>query len=141
MATKIKGFFKRFKHISQIFVYKEEHEMEIGYPTDVRHVSHIGSDGTSMNAPSWMNDFRTASDFSSRSISNLGQSRDRNNWEVASWSSQEFQQSLGIFPASAIFADSLNEELPKVPKKTKRKKSKVSSPPLSSSSMRYSMRA
>eukprot|EP00268_Persea_americana_P006516 TRINITY_DN12352_c0_g1_i1.p1 TRINITY_DN12352_c0_g1~~TRINITY_DN12352_c0_g1_i1.p1 ORF type:complete len:119 (+),score=25.94 TRINITY_DN12352_c0_g1_i1:305-661(+) len=88
MATKIKGFFKRFKHISQIFVYKEEHEMEIGYPTDVRHVSHIGSDGTSMNAPSWMNDFRTASDFSSRSISNLGQSRDRNNWEVASWSSQ-----------------------------------------------------
>lgn len=34
-----------------------------------------------------MNDFRTASDFSSTSLSNLGQSRDLNSG-VASWSSQ-----------------------------------------------------
>lgn len=30
--------------------------MEIGHPTDVRHVAHIGCDGTgtSVNAPSWV---------------------------------------------------------------------------------------
>ncbi|KAK2658297.1 hypothetical protein Ddye_004830 [Dipteronia dyeriana] len=44
--------FKGFKIISQIFVYKEEmedmdKEMEIGFPTDVKHVTHIGLDGSS----------------------------------------------------------------------------------------------
>lgn len=28
--------------------------MEIGYPTDVRHVTHIGWGSSSMNAPSWV---------------------------------------------------------------------------------------
>lgn len=28
--------------------------MEIGYPTDVRHVAHIGWDSGSTNAPSWV---------------------------------------------------------------------------------------
>lgn len=28
--------------------------MEIGYPTDVKHVAHIGWDGQSSNAPSWV---------------------------------------------------------------------------------------
>ncbi|XXG69235.1 hypothetical protein AAC387_Pa06g2157 [Persea americana] len=132
MATKIKGIFKGIKYISQIFVYKE-HEMEIGHPTDVRHVAHIGCDGTgtSVNAPSWMSEFRSASDFSSTALSNLGQ--DPNGRAVASWSSQDFQQSMGIHPVSAIFADSPNSELPKVPKKTKREKTKVSSPTSSSS--------
>ncbi|KAK4835422.1 hypothetical protein QYF36_009561 [Acer negundo] len=44
--------FKGFKTISQLFVYKEEmeemeKEMEIGFPTDVKHVTHIGLDGSS----------------------------------------------------------------------------------------------
>ncbi|RWR88375.1 CRIB domain-containing protein RIC10-like protein isoform X2 [Cinnamomum micranthum f. kanehirae] len=140
MATKIKGIFKGIKYISQIFVYKEHHEMEIGYPTDVRHVAHIGWDGsgTSVNAPSWMSEIRSASDFSSTELSNLGQ--DPNSRAVASWSSQDFQQSMGIHPVSAIFADSPNSELPKVPKKTKQKKTKVSSPTSSSSSSRSFMR-
>ncbi|MQM18333.1 hypothetical protein Taro_051322 [Colocasia esculenta] len=81
MATKMKGFFKGFKYISQIFVYKE-HEMEIGYPTDVRHVAHIGWDSSPLNAPSWMNEFKTASDFSATSLSSFGQSRE------TSWASQ-----------------------------------------------------
>ncbi|GMJ01770.1 ROP-interactive CRIB motif-containing protein 4 [Hibiscus trionum] len=38
------------KSFSQLFVYKEIEEvtaeMEIGYPTDVKHVTHIGLDGT-----------------------------------------------------------------------------------------------
>ncbi|KAH6834854.1 hypothetical protein C2S53_000939 [Perilla frutescens var. hirtella] len=43
---------RRFKSFSQFFVYKEEmehmeKEMEIGFPTDVKHVTHIGLDGSS----------------------------------------------------------------------------------------------
>ncbi|KAL0559035.1 hypothetical protein IC582_003624 [Cucumis melo] len=43
--------YKGFKNISQLFVYKEEMEememeMEIGSPTDVKHVTHIGCDAT-----------------------------------------------------------------------------------------------
>ena len=33
--------------------WKEE-EMDIGYPTEVKHVSHIGWDGTSVGGPSWV---------------------------------------------------------------------------------------
>ncbi|XP_038880092.1 CRIB domain-containing protein RIC4-like isoform X2 [Benincasa hispida] len=43
--------YKGFKNISQLFVYKDEMEememdMEIGSPTDVKHVTHIGCDAT-----------------------------------------------------------------------------------------------
>ncbi|PNT61899.1 hypothetical protein BRADI_5g22600v3 [Brachypodium distachyon] len=41
-SYKMKGIFKGFKIISQIFAAKEEQEMEIGSPTDVKHVAHIG---------------------------------------------------------------------------------------------------
>ncbi|PNT60713.1 hypothetical protein BRADI_5g03624v3 [Brachypodium distachyon] len=34
--------FESFKIISQIFAAKEEQGMEIGSPTDVKHVAHIG---------------------------------------------------------------------------------------------------
>ncbi|WVZ05982.1 hypothetical protein V8G54_019328 [Vigna mungo] len=42
--------FKGFKNFSQLFVEKDEYEeeeidMEIGCPTDVQHVTHIGWDG------------------------------------------------------------------------------------------------
>jgi hypothetical protein len=34
----------------------KEHEMEIGYPTDVKHVAHIGWDSAAGSAsPSWVN--------------------------------------------------------------------------------------
>uniref|UniRef100_A0A803R434 CRIB domain-containing protein n=1 Tax=Cannabis sativa TaxID=3483 RepID=A0A803R434_CANSA len=51
ISTGINRLFKGFKNISQIFVYKEEMEelemdMEIGGPTDVKHVTHIGWDGS-----------------------------------------------------------------------------------------------
>lgn len=32
----------------------KEQEMEIGGPTDVKHVAHIGMDGSSGSAPSWV---------------------------------------------------------------------------------------
>ncbi|KAJ0232620.1 CRIB domain-containing protein RIC4 [Hirschfeldia incana] len=49
ISTGINRLFKSFKTISQLFAYKEEEGedgetsgMEIGVPTNVKHVSHIG---------------------------------------------------------------------------------------------------
>ncbi|TKY65356.1 CRIB domain-containing protein RIC4 [Spatholobus suberectus] len=47
--------FKGFKNFSQLFVEKDEFEeveidMEIGCPTDVQHVTHIGWDGIATSA-------------------------------------------------------------------------------------------
>ncbi|XVF66455.1 hypothetical protein PTKIN_Ptkin10aG0037200 [Pterospermum kingtungense] len=39
--------------------------MQIGLPTDVKHVAHIGMDGPSANKPSWMNEFNSAPELSS----------------------------------------------------------------------------
>ncbi|XVF38490.1 hypothetical protein REPUB_Repub20aG0106600 [Reevesia pubescens] len=39
--------------------------MQIGLPTDVKHVAHIGMDGPSANKPSWMSEFNSATDLSS----------------------------------------------------------------------------
>ncbi|KAK8651026.1 hypothetical protein V6N13_140644 [Hibiscus sabdariffa] len=46
---------KGFKTFSQLFVYKEEMEeedMEIGLPTDVKHVAHVGLDESESSRPS-----------------------------------------------------------------------------------------
>ncbi|XP_022681738.1 CRIB domain-containing protein RIC6 isoform X2 [Setaria italica] len=51
MAISMKGIFRGLKIIAQIFMQRE-HEIEIGYPTDVRHVSHVGF-GASGSCPSW----------------------------------------------------------------------------------------
>ncbi|WOH12704.1 hypothetical protein DCAR_0832212 [Daucus carota subsp. sativus] len=53
----MKGIFKGFKYFSQIFgISEKEEEMQIGLPTDVKHVAHIGNDGSSSsNTPSWNN--------------------------------------------------------------------------------------
>ncbi|KDO75532.1 CRIB domain-containing protein RIC10 [Citrus sinensis] len=131
MATKMKGIYKSFKYISQIFVVKER-EMEIGYPTDVKHVAHIGWDGQSGSAPSWMNEFKAAPDFTS-SIGNPVDS--------SPWSSQDFEQQMGQQPASELFKDILPTDLPKIPKKQKRKKKSSNNSPKSSSSSSRSSRA
>ncbi|OVA16178.1 CRIB domain [Macleaya cordata] len=147
MGTKIKGICKSFKYISQIFVVTKEREMEIGYPTDVKHVAHIGWDSHSTNAPSWMNEFKTASDFSATSLS-LGEAKDLNRVTGSTWGSQDFEQSMSmghIQPASDIFMrESQPTDLPKAPKKQKRKKNKsttLSSPKSSSSSTSPSIRS
>ncbi|KAL7148800.1 hypothetical protein ABFS83_06G203800 [Erythranthe nasuta] len=49
LKTALPRLQKLFKNLSQLFVYKDEMEpeigMEIGVPTDVKHVTHIGLDG------------------------------------------------------------------------------------------------
>ncbi|XP_057798153.1 CRIB domain-containing protein RIC6-like [Salvia miltiorrhiza] len=54
---KMKGIFKGFKYISQIFEEEKEDDIQIGFPTDVKHVAHIGWDGPQVDSPSWMNQF------------------------------------------------------------------------------------
>ncbi|XP_028120607.1 CRIB domain-containing protein RIC4-like isoform X2 [Camellia sinensis] len=44
ISTGIHRLVKTFKSFSQLF--EMEMEMEIGFPTDVKHVTHIGWDGT-----------------------------------------------------------------------------------------------
>ena len=80
MTTKMKGLLKGLRYISQIFgefcfliplILKsamkcwngfnncnadedKEPDMQIGFPTDVKHVAHIGWDGPSVDSPSWV---------------------------------------------------------------------------------------
>nr|DAD19987.1 TPA_asm: hypothetical protein HUJ06_021450 [Nelumbo nucifera] len=55
MPNKIKGVLKGLRYITQIFETGncKEQELQIGNPTDVKHVAHIGWDGPSQtSAPS-----------------------------------------------------------------------------------------
>ncbi|XP_009605867.1 CRIB domain-containing protein RIC10-like isoform X2 [Nicotiana tomentosiformis] len=117
MGTKMKGI---YKYISNIFVVKER-EIEIGYPTDVKHVAHIGWDGQSGNAPSWMNEFKTGPDFAATSIGNSGSAH-------SPWASQDYTESMRQQPASELYRDVAP------PKKQKRRKAKSTSSPRSGSS-------
>jgi len=36
---------------------EKEQEMQIGFPTDVKHVAHIGSDGPTNTTPSWVRSY------------------------------------------------------------------------------------
>ncbi|CAO2832220.1 unnamed protein product [Amaranthus hypochondriacus] len=58
MSMKMKGLLKGLRYISTIFDEEEQQEMQIGFPTDVRHVAHIGWDGSAANSPSWINTFK-----------------------------------------------------------------------------------
>ncbi|CAH8368134.1 unnamed protein product [Eruca vesicaria subsp. sativa] len=56
--TTVKGLLKGLRYITQIFDEEKDQDIQIGFPTDVKHVAHIGSDGPAANAPSWMGDFK-----------------------------------------------------------------------------------
>ncbi|CAL0318800.1 unnamed protein product [Lupinus luteus] len=46
IAAGIQRIMMGIKSLSQLFFEKEDIEMEIGYPTNVKHVTHIGLDGS-----------------------------------------------------------------------------------------------
>nr|GEY78508.1 CRIB domain-containing protein RIC10-like [Tanacetum cinerariifolium] len=108
--------------------------MEIGYPTDVKHVAHIGWDGSSGSAPAWMNEFKTAPDFAATSIGNPGSA-------MSTWSSQDFGEAMGRRPSNDVLNDLPPTDLPNIPKKQRRKKSKSICSPKKSSSSRSSRAA
>uniref|UniRef100_A0A5B7BA01 Putative CRIB domain-containing protein RIC7-like isoform X1 n=1 Tax=Davidia involucrata TaxID=16924 RepID=A0A5B7BA01_DAVIN len=58
----MKGLLKGLRYISQIFDNEKEPEIQIGHPTDVKHVAHIGWDAPSASSPSWLNEFKTTSE-------------------------------------------------------------------------------
>nr|DAD25405.1 TPA_asm: hypothetical protein HUJ06_026869 [Nelumbo nucifera] len=55
ISSGLQRLIKSIKSFSQLFVYRdeevEEMEMEIGFPTDVKHVTHIGWDGSTTTNP------------------------------------------------------------------------------------------
>ncbi|KAE8735975.1 Ubiquitin 4, putative isoform 1 [Hibiscus syriacus] len=55
----MKGFLRGIKYVSHIFEGEKEPEMQIGLPTDVKHVAHIGMDCPTVAKPSWMNEFNS----------------------------------------------------------------------------------
>ncbi|XP_015088827.1 CRIB domain-containing protein RIC10 [Solanum pennellii] len=126
MGNKMKGIIKGFKYMFNNFAVKER-ELEIGCPTDVKHVAHIGWDGQSGNAPSWMNQFKKGPDFAAASIGiNSGSS-------LSPWTSQGVGESNEAQSTSETNKDSqINKEI-NVKKQRRRK-----STPKSSSSSRAS---
>ncbi|EOA32791.1 hypothetical protein CARUB_v10016101mg [Capsella rubella] len=57
--SQMKGLLKGLRYITRIFEDEKEPEMQIGIPTDVKHVAHIGWEGPSATTPSWMHDFKS----------------------------------------------------------------------------------
>ncbi|KAK6133346.1 hypothetical protein DH2020_032895 [Rehmannia glutinosa] len=128
--------------------------MEIGHPTDVKHVAHIGWEGPSGSAPTWMNEFRGGADFAATSIGNSGSA-------LSPWSSQDMALSRVAFrlqndkhvlcndfgestrqqSESEMFKDMGSTELPSIKKKEKRKKSKSKSTSSPKSISSYSSRS
>ncbi|XP_062023566.1 CRIB domain-containing protein RIC6-like isoform X2 [Rosa rugosa] len=72
-SSKMKGLLKGLRYISQIFDDDKEQEIQIGFPTDVKHVAHIGWDG-----PSTMNEFQSPPGFASAPLSQNGEMTDKN---------------------------------------------------------------
>ncbi|CAO2823670.1 unnamed protein product [Amaranthus hypochondriacus] len=135
MTTKMKGICKgSFKYISQIFVVKER-EMEIGHPTDVKHVAHIGWDGPNGTTPSWMTELGANSDLTVRSMGSVGGSKDQ------TWTSQDatdFERTFGRQTSNARLSNFPPTNIPTNPKKPRRKKTKSTNSSPKSSSTRSS---
>ncbi|KAJ1694803.1 hypothetical protein LUZ63_011501 [Rhynchospora breviuscula] len=54
-----KNILRPIQFISKIFDAKEE-ELQIGLPTDVKHLAHIGFHGPETTGPSWMDQYHSA---------------------------------------------------------------------------------
>ncbi|KAK6141645.1 hypothetical protein DH2020_024618 [Rehmannia glutinosa] len=109
MATKMKGLFKGLRYISQIFEEEKEQEMQIGFPTDVKHVAHIGWDGPAVQeSPSWVTGFQSAP---------LGSPGDHKDEPEIKWVSEDSRRSNN---------KSSNSDLPELPRSSRRNHSSES---------------
>jgi hypothetical protein len=104
ISSKLQRLIKSFRALSQIFVYKEEEgeEMQIGYPTDVKHVAHIGWDGPSGTGKSWMGDLAGTADRST----DFEQPR-CSSWmeDAPNWASHDLLGTLGLSATNHHHAD------------------------------------
>ncbi|KAL8136800.1 hypothetical protein V2J09_002801 [Rumex salicifolius] len=105
----------------------KEREIEIGFPTDVKHVAHIGLDGADGSPPSWMNEFKTGPDFSLSSLGSMNGSKSHSiggSCRDPTWTSQDFEGSVGRQQMSDIFNNFPPTNLSSASKKQRRKKGK-----------------
>ncbi|KAL0889994.1 hypothetical protein Bca101_013977 [Brassica carinata] len=65
--------------------------MEIGYPTEVKHVAHVGWEGSSGSAPAWMSEFKAAVEPLSPRASSFSHATHSNSFLALS--STDFDQS------------------------------------------------
>ncbi|KAK8612488.1 hypothetical protein V6N13_092603 [Hibiscus sabdariffa] len=89
-----------------LVIVVKEREMEIGNPTDVKHVAHIGVDHSSTIAPSWMNEFKIGSDNTAKPT--------------------DIDQSMGSQPTIEVTRNLSCSDLPCVTKKRRRRKRSTS---------------
>ncbi|KAK3193497.1 hypothetical protein Dsin_024807 [Dipteronia sinensis] len=113
---KMKGLLKGLRYISQMFENEKEADMQIGFPTDVKHVAHIGWDGPSVNSPSWMNEFKAAPGFQSQPLGDPGEIKDESEIQWVSEDSTRRRNQNGP-----------GEEVQEVPKSSRRHASTGSS--------------
>lgn len=94
MSTKVKGLLKGLRYISHIFEEEKEAEIQIGYPTDVKHVAHIGWDGhgASVDSPSWMKEFDSTARYQSAPLAMTGDPKE--NLEIK-WVSEDSKSCRG----------------------------------------------
>lgn len=112
----MKGFLKGLRYFSQMFDGNEkEPEMQIGVPTDVKHVAHIGWDGPSVNQPTWMNGFQQVQDFSSTPLSSTGETTEQSPSRKTSQGSHQ-ASCRGSNGGSNVILESQGRELPELPK-------------------------
>ncbi|KAL7084316.1 hypothetical protein ACP275_14G217100 [Erythranthe tilingii] len=90
MTNKMKGLLKGLRYISQIFDEEKEQEMQIGLPTDVKHVAHIGWDGPTADSPGWMNDLNSSSGLHSAPLGPHGDPKDNSQIK---WVSEDSKRS------------------------------------------------
>lgn len=88
----MKGLLKGLRYISQIFDEDKEPDMQIGFPTDVKHVAHIGWDGPSVDSPSWMKEFKSPTGFQSAPLAIPGDPKE--NPEIK-WVSEDGKNGRG----------------------------------------------
>ncbi|KAL4596532.1 hypothetical protein ACB092_12G170000 [Castanea dentata] len=115
--NKMKGLLKGLRYISQIFDNEKEPEMEIGFPTDVKHVAHIGWDGPSVHSPSWMNEFKAPPGFSSAPLNHPGDKKEETGIQ---WVSEDSTRRPARAPNSPA------RDLPELPRSSRRSASSSS---------------
>ncbi|KAG4395351.1 hypothetical protein GLYMA_20G207300v4 [Glycine max] len=49
---------------------EDEKEIQIGFPTDVKHLAHIGAENAKASQPSWLAEFKESSEASSGTVVN-----------------------------------------------------------------------
>ena len=106
----MKGLLKGLRYISNIFEEVKEQEIQIGLPTDVKHVAHIGWDGrSSVESPSWMKEYNGGGVVQSAPLNASGQPREK---PEVKWVSQDSSRRKS--KKSSV------RDLPELPKSSRR---------------------